>query len=185
MTTIKMPGPFTIEYTLINQQLPPQPHAMKQKEGTGKFACTIARMEFFHDKRAREALIIGTWARLRLIDPTLKPWALGQTIASTNPLVLNKFHPLHTACHGAFWADGYFTSTVTHRTRERFMRWRRQHGLDEHHEYSKLQLLMQLACSFFSYEDWVHIVANRTDVKDVGMDAAEGSHACGNGSFGS
>jgi hypothetical protein len=72
-TIIRVRGPITREFTVLNQMLPVQfLHEKERYLGNGK-ACIIARIEFFNDKIRRKRLITRTWSRLRLLDPSLLP----------------------------------------------------------------------------------------------------------------
>jgi len=102
---VKVPGPLTREYTVIAESLPP----MKRKsmsdsidsKGNLKSACTLAKIELFHDKPLRKVITTRAWARLRILDPTLRPWNFDETVATTNPHVLDEDHALHQ-CFPAF-----------------------------------------------------------------------------------
>jgi hypothetical protein len=94
-TTFSIPGPTTREFTLITEPLD-IPGSTKGAWDTAKKACTIARMEFFHDTYARKKLVTLAWSRLRLLDPTLLPWVINETIATKNPQVLHKEHFMQT-----------------------------------------------------------------------------------------
>jgi hypothetical protein len=47
--------------------------------------CLLARMELFHDERAGKCMNPITWARLYIIDPSIKPWKVGEKISNVNP----------------------------------------------------------------------------------------------------
>lgn len=47
-------------------------------------ACVTAIMDLFHDTKTKRRMITRTWSRLRMTDPTIKPWKLGEKITGTN-----------------------------------------------------------------------------------------------------
>ena len=109
---INVPGPITREYTVVNQTIPVTlPQQKPRHFGDGK-ACVIARIELFNDKLRRKRLITQTLGRLRLLDPSLLPWNIDETIASKNPQVLENDHFIQTHCHAALWARTYAQSTT-------------------------------------------------------------------------
>jgi hypothetical protein len=69
--TFRLPGPLTREFTVVNQTIPISLSPKGNK--TTDTICTIAKIEFFYDLRARKSLIAQTWARLCLLDPSLLP----------------------------------------------------------------------------------------------------------------
>jgi hypothetical protein len=79
----RLPGPLPQEFTVVNQIIPIGLSPKGNK--TTDIICTIAKIEFSYDLRARKSLIAQTWARLRLLDPSLFPWGVDETIASKNP----------------------------------------------------------------------------------------------------
>jgi hypothetical protein len=92
---------------VINQALPRQIFANKDKDRERTPACASARIEFFDDETARRLLQTETYGRLRVLDPKrLKPWPLGGTIFDTNPHI-DKDHFMATHCHGPFWVRNY------------------------------------------------------------------------------
>ena len=102
---------ITRGFTVVNQTIPVTLPQQKERHfGDGK-VCIVARIEFFDDTIRRKRLITQTWARLRLLDPSLLPWGIDETIASKNPQVLEKDHFMQTNCHASFWTRGYAEST--------------------------------------------------------------------------
>jgi hypothetical protein len=101
--TVCVPGPITRVYTVINQALPRELFANKT-HGMGdldKASCAFARIEFFHDVKAREQLLAETYSRLKVVDLGLKPRPLYGNIFDTNPQI-DKDHFMATHCHGPF-----------------------------------------------------------------------------------
>lgn len=90
-TTFSTHSPTTRDYILVNEPVNITRVYGKMKADKYK-AWLIARMELFQDTRARKKLITLTWSRLRLLDPTLLPWGVDETIATKNPQVLDKDH---------------------------------------------------------------------------------------------
>lgn len=126
-TIIRMRGPITREFTVLNQMLPVQfPHEEERYLGNSK-AYIIARIEFFNDKVRRKRLITQTWSHLRLVDPSLLPWSLDETIASKNPQVLEKDHFMQTNCYAAFWTKLYSQNTKSTQTTVDHWMWCREH----------------------------------------------------------
>ena len=91
-TTFSTHSPTTRDYTLVNQPVNNITRVYGETKADKYKACMIARMEFFQDTRARKKLITLTWSRLRLLDPTLLPWGVDESIATKNPQVLDKDH---------------------------------------------------------------------------------------------
>ena len=116
-------------------------------------------MEFFDYIPARKKLISVTWSRLRLLDPTLRPWGLGENIATTNPQVLQKDHFMQHNCFNAFWTPDYTRSSKGKPKVLTFVAWCRTHKRYEAHKPIP-QLMFQLACDFLTYEDWINIAAH-------------------------
>jgi hypothetical protein len=111
-------GAITREYTVINQALPRELFANKT-HGMGdldKASCAFARIEFFHDVKAREQLLAETYSRLKVVDLGLKPRPLYGNVFDTNPQI-DKDHFMATHCHGPFWVKDYATKANTGTTR--------------------------------------------------------------------
>lgn len=100
-TTFSITGPTTREFKLITEPLKTVP-AKRPQLSKNKKACTIAKIEFFHNTQARNRLATSVWSRLRLLDPTLLPWNLDETLATNNPQVMNKDQFMQNICFGAF-----------------------------------------------------------------------------------
>jgi hypothetical protein len=116
--TVCVPGPITREYTVTDQALPRKLFANKTHgmEDLDKVSCALARIEFFHDVRAREQLLAETYSRLKVLDPGLKTWPLYGNISDTNPQI-DIDHFMATHCHGPFWVKDYATKANTGTTR--------------------------------------------------------------------
>lgn len=124
-------------------------------------ACIIARMETFQDTRARKKLITLTWSRLRLVDPTLLPWGVDETIATNNPQVLDKDHLMQKNCFSAFWTSTYAQDTGGIAKAQTFVAWCRVHERYEFQKHNIPQSMFQLVCGFFTYRDWIDIFAGK------------------------
>ena len=110
--TFRSPGPLTFEVTVMNQTLPKVPiNYQSSKEFSKTNACLLVKIERFHHMPSRKTMITKTWSRLRVLDPTLKPWGLDETIVTNDPQVLDENHILGREYFGAFWSRDYMTST--------------------------------------------------------------------------
>jgi hypothetical protein len=91
--TIHVPGPITRKYTVTSETRPraiiaSAANRLSCKDRTDEL-CLLAKMEFFHDERARKRLNITVWSRLHIIDPSIQPWKIDQKISDVNPQALH------------------------------------------------------------------------------------------------
>jgi hypothetical protein len=93
--------------------MPAEEPTWKEFEETSP--CVGSLIEFFHHAHGRKILTTKTWARLRTLDRTLKPWgpAPDETIATAKPQALDDKHILRRDCFDSFWVRDYMTSTTT------------------------------------------------------------------------
>jgi hypothetical protein len=162
--TIPVPGPIERTYTVINQALPRTLLAKKPNHTKRNECCILAQMEFFQDERARNRLISRTFSRMNIIDPSIKPWKLGQKITDVNPHILHRDHYLQQNCLPIFWSFKFGPDTdgnVGFEAHYRFFC--REHDRFETTRTGTHQLLMILACGFLSLSDWVEICSIMND----------------------
>jgi len=117
--TLRMAGPVTREFTGVNQTIPTTIHT-HEKRFEREGSCLIPRIELFQDEQSRLRVISQTWSRLRLLDPTLLPWSIDETIAAHNPQVLHKDH-LMQLCYPAFWTTAFEREVEAHKIKQRLM----------------------------------------------------------------
>jgi hypothetical protein len=167
--TIPVPGPIERTYTVINQALPRTLLAKKPIHTSYTDSCILAQMEFFHNEKARNKLISRTFSRMNIIDPSIKPWKLGQKITDVNPHILHRDHYLQQNCMPTFWCYKFETDRDVGTSSEVIYRFFcREHDRFETTRTGTHQLLMILACGFFSLSDWVEVCAAMNDpVKDT------------------
>jgi hypothetical protein len=72
--TIRSPGPVTFEITAMNQKLPGiLTGTQTWQERKAATTCLGSLIELFHHAHGRKIFITKTRARLRILDPMLKP----------------------------------------------------------------------------------------------------------------
>jgi hypothetical protein len=183
--TLRIPGPVTREYTVINQSLPREPFAHKNKD-SNKASCALARIEFFHDETARRLILTEIYSRLKVVDLELNPWPLGGTIFDTNPHI-DENHFIVNNCYGLFWVKGYENPTVDTTSGQQGHVLCRLHGYEGVKQWSSV-LLMQLGAGLIDLPEWAHSNSHMVDnasATDSGLevsgDGYQGSHLCHNG----
>jgi hypothetical protein len=167
--TIPVPGPIDRTYTVINQAMPLTLLAGKPIHTARNDSCVLAQMEFFQDERARKKLITKTFSRLNIIDPSVKPWKLGQKITDVNPHILRGDHYLQKNCTPAFWNLKFESDPdAGNGCDANFRFFCREHNRFENTRNGTYQLLMALAMGFFGLSDWVEVCSVLNDpVKDA------------------
>jgi hypothetical protein len=161
--TISIPGPIERTYTVINEAWPRNLLANKPVNISRTECCIIAQMEFFQDEKARKMLISRTF-RMNIIDPSIKPWKLGQKITDVNPHITHRDHFLQQHCTPAWWAARFETDPSVVTNIEAIYRFFcREHDRFEKTRSGTHQLLMLLAMGFFSLSDWVEVCSIMND----------------------
>jgi hypothetical protein len=179
---VKLPGPITGEYSAVTVPLPtPRKKPAFEVNSQLPPACTLAKIELFYDKSLQKFNVARTWARLRILDPTLQPWGIHETIADVNPQILDEDHVLQQ-CFGAFWLRNYSTVKEISRPKDSSMVYCRGHDQYEVFDPTAPALLMQLGAGFLSETEWVYVITHQQVGKSLHVpDDVEGSHGCGNG----
>jgi hypothetical protein len=115
-------------------------------------------MEFFQDEKALKKLITRTFSRMNIIDPSIKPWKLGQKITAVNPHILHHDRYMQQNCMPAFWSLKFESDSDVGTSYEAYYRFFcRENDRFEDTRTGTHQLLMLLAFGFFSVSDWVEI----------------------------
>jgi hypothetical protein len=104
-TTISITGLIVRSYTVINGPLQRQLFAAQPRIAvdTLEDVYVFARIELFHDMTFRKRLNIQTYLRLRVMEPRLLPWDIGQSMLEINAHLLIEDHLFFKQCYGAFW----------------------------------------------------------------------------------
>ena len=90
---------ITLEFAIVDEMIPAVKMSYHERN-TEDVSCILARIQFFNNGPGRKRLASQVWARLRLIDRSLKPWNIDETIATRIPQVFDKDHFMQTRC---FW----------------------------------------------------------------------------------
>lgn len=170
--TIEIDGPIDCSYTVIEETIPDDILKARAKFAAkapckGSFkedACVVAIMELFHDPVRRARIATQTRHCLRLIDPRLMPWKVGQSITDANPEVLAATSFFMNFCFPMYWVARFESdaSAGDNSSGTEFRFWCREH---EKFEYARLpcQLLMQLGAGFLNFDDWVFLLSSLKD----------------------
>jgi hypothetical protein len=212
--TISSTGLIVQSYTVINRPLPRQLFVAQPKIRVDDLenSCVFAGIELFHDMTFRKWLNTQTYMRLHAVEPRLLPCGIDQSMPEINAHLLTEDHFFFKQCHGVFWAKDYEKSCkADHKTPgkgkasgkgsgkatdpkpvcrqyESIKALCRKHDRMEYSDIS-IQLLMQLGCGFFIYEQWIHVISrlfdkiSSSDDDDTAVIGhnVQGGHLCHNG----
>lgn len=146
-------------------------------------ACLSAKFDAFYDPVIRSYFADYYFGRLRLLDPTLKPWKFDQTIESVNPQLADPSHPLR-GCTQVFWSSGYHDpdrTTLASVNEPSVLVYCREHDRKEGFNMCSARMF-KLSSGYFTHQEWLDGTYDLHKSNDA-FRTTHGSHPCGNGKW--